>query len=111
MMELLQFSLCFMAFNCFALAKFNHFREVFKKKLTDKQRHSFLATGWITILLSLVLPVLSEGGYGALLFCGYMALSVLMLMILYSFTVSWVKHISILNLSILLLSCFSVMIF
>ena len=81
MMELLQFSLCFMAFNCFALAKFNHFREVFKKKLTDKQRHSFLATGWITILLSLVLSVLSEGGYGALLFCGYMALSVLMLMI------------------------------
>ena len=111
MMELLQFSLCFMAFNCFALAKFNHFREVFKKKLTDKQRHSFLATGWITILLSLVLSVLSEGGYGALLFCGYMALSVLMLMILYSFTVSWVKRISILNLSILLLSCFSVMIF
>ncbi len=111
MMELLQFSLCFMAFNCFALAKFNHFREVFKKKLTDKQRHSFLTIGWITILLSLVLSVLSEGGYGALLFCGYMALSVLMLMILYSFTVSWVKRISILNLSILLLSCFSVMIF
>jgi len=111
MMELLQFSLCFFGFNCFALAKFNHFRDVFKKKLTEKQRNSFLLSGWISILLSLVLCVLSDAGYGALLFCGYMALSVLMLMILYSFTVSWVKHVSVLTMSVLLLSGFSVMIF
>ena len=52
MMELLQFSLCFLGFNCFALAKFNHFRDVFKKKLTEKQRSSFLFSGWISILLS-----------------------------------------------------------
>ncbi|QMW16664.1 MULTISPECIES: DUF3325 domain-containing protein [unclassified Pseudoalteromonas] len=111
MMELLQFSLCFLAFNCFSLAKFNHFRDVFKKKLTEKQRYRFLTIGWITILLSLGLSVMSEGGYGALLFCGYMALSVLMLMILYSFTVSWVKHISAINVSVLVLSGLSVMIF
>ncbi|HCV05637.1 DUF3325 domain-containing protein [Pseudoalteromonas sp. SSMSWG5] len=110
MMELLQFSLCFLGFNCFALAKFNHFRDVFKKKLTEKQRHSFLMSGWITILLSLLLSVLNDGGYGALLFCGYMALSVVMLMILYSFTVSWVKYVSVLTMSVLLLSGFSVMI-
>ncbi len=110
MIELLQFSLCFIGFNCFALAKFNHFRDVFKKKLTEKQRGSLLSIGWITILLSLVHCVITDEGYGVLLFCGYMALSVLMLMILYSFFVSWVKHISVLTLCVLLLSSIFVMI-
>ena len=110
MMALLPFSLCLVAFNCFALAKFNHFKDVFNKRPTDQQRLILLSVAWISILLSLVLCVLSDAGYGALLFCGYMALSVLMLMILYSFTVSWVKHVSVFTMSILLLSGFSVMI-
>ncbi|MDP2635648.1 MAG: DUF3325 domain-containing protein [Pseudoalteromonas sp.] len=104
MTELLQFSLCLLAFNCFALAKFNHYRDVFKARPSQKQSQQFLIAAWISILLSLLLCVIKHQGYGGLLFCGYMALSVLLLMIFYSFKPSWVKHMSVLNVVLLLLS-------
>ena len=47
MMELLQFSLCLLAFNAFALAKFNHFKDVFKKRPTNLQRKYLRVTAWI----------------------------------------------------------------
>ncbi|WP_404343344.1 DUF3325 domain-containing protein [Pseudoalteromonas mariniglutinosa] len=111
MMELLQFSLCLCAFNCFALAKFNHYRDVFQSRPSEKQSKLFLVVAWITILLSLVLCVLDQAGYGALLFSGYMALSVLILIILYSFTVTWVKQVNVINLSVVLLSSAVLMFF
>ncbi|MBE0379941.1 MULTISPECIES: DUF3325 domain-containing protein [Pseudoalteromonas] len=104
MHELLQFSLCLLAFNCFALAKFNHYREVFKTRPNEKQSKQFLLAAWISILLSLVLSVVQHNGYGALLFCGYIAVSLLVLMIFYSFKASWVKIMSVLNITVIMLS-------
>ncbi|MCQ8878263.1 DUF3325 domain-containing protein [Pseudoalteromonas shioyasakiensis] len=104
MSEILQFSLCLFAFNCFALAKFNHYRDVFKVRPTQTQSNQFVVVAWISILLSLVLSVVEYKGYGALLFCGYMALSVLILMIFYSFKTSWVKAMSVINISVILFS-------
>ena len=77
MMALLPFSLCLVAFNCFALAKFNHFKDVFNKRPTDQQRLILLSVAWISILLSLLLCVNQLQGYGGLQFCGYMTLSAL----------------------------------
>ena len=104
MHELLQFSLCLLAFNCFALAKFNHYRDVFKSRPTEKQSKQFLLVAWISILLSLILSVVYMHGYGVLLFCGYMALSILILMIFYSFKASWVKIMGALNVTVVMLS-------
>ncbi|WP_041454877.1 DUF3325 domain-containing protein [Pseudoalteromonas translucida] len=98
MMELLQFNLCLLAFNAFALAKFNHFKDVFKKRPTNLQRKYLLVTAWISILLSLLLCVNDQGGYGALLFCGYMSLSTLIIMVFYNFITQLVKVFSVLNL-------------
>ena len=53
MMALLPFSLCLVAFNCFALAKFNHFKDVFNKRPTQQQRLVLLSVAWISILLSI----------------------------------------------------------
>ena len=52
MIALLPFSLCLLAFNCFALAKFNHFKDVFNKCPTQQQRLVLLSVAWISILLS-----------------------------------------------------------
>ncbi|MFY8325149.1 DUF3325 domain-containing protein [Pseudoalteromonas sp. ZZD1] len=104
MSELLQFSLCLLAFNCFALAKFNHYRDVFKVRPTQKQSNQFVIAAWISILLSLVLSVVEHKGYGGLLFCGYMALSILLLMTFYSFKASWVKPMSVINITTIFLS-------
>ena len=103
MSELLQFNLCLLAFNCFALAKFNHYRDVFKTRPSQKQSQQFIIVAWISILLSLLLCVVERQGYGGLLFCGYMALSVLLLMIFYSFKASWVKYMSAVNITLLIL--------
>ena len=104
MHELLQLSLCLLAFNCFALAKFNHYRDVFKTRPSDKLSKQFLIAAWISILLSLVLCIVTQGGYGALLFCGFMSLSVLIIMVFYNFLVSYVKWFSILNSVLIVLS-------
>ena len=104
MHELLQLSLCLLAFNCFALAKFNHYRGVFKTRPSDKLSKQFLIAAWISILLSLVLCIVTQGGYGALLFCGFMSLSVLIIMVFYNFLVSYVKWFSILNSVLIVLS-------
>ncbi|WP_394189321.1 DUF3325 domain-containing protein [Pseudoalteromonas atlantica] len=104
MIELLQFSLCLLAFNCFALAKFNHYRDVFKTRPSQQQSQWFLISAWISILLSLLLCIVEHQGYGGLLFCGYMALSVLLLMIFYSFKATWVKYMSAVNVVLLVIS-------
>jgi hypothetical protein len=97
MIDLLGFSLCLFSFNCFALAKFNHFKDVFKKRPTKSQRKKLLLAAWISILLSLVLCVATQGGYGALLFCGFMSLSILIVIVFYNFLVDYVKWFSVLN--------------
>ncbi|MBH0059371.1 DUF3325 domain-containing protein [Pseudoalteromonas sp. SWXJZ94C] len=104
MIDLLGFSLCLFSFNCFALAKFNHFKGVFKKRPTEPQCKKLLLAAWISILLSLVLFVATQGGYGALLFCGFMSLSVLIIMIFYNFLISYVKILSIINIAIIALT-------
>ena len=101
MMALLPFSLCLVAFNCFALAKFNHFKDAFNKRPTDQQRLILLSVAWISILLSLLLCVSELHGYGALQFCGFMSLSALIIMIFYSFLVNLTKLFNLLVLLIL----------
>ena len=101
MMELLQFSLCLCAFNGFALAKFNHFKDIFGKRPTAAQRKMLLCIAWISILLSLLLCVSELHGYGALQFCGFMSLSALIIMIFYSFLVNLTKLFNLLVLLIL----------
>ncbi|MBE0361147.1 DUF3325 domain-containing protein [Pseudoalteromonas aliena] len=104
MIDLLSFSLCLFAFNCFALAKFNHFKDVFKKRPTELQSKKLLLIAWISILLSLVFCVVTQGSYGALLFCGFMSLSVLIIMVFYNFLVGYVKLFSVLNSVLVVLS-------
>jgi len=104
MIDLLGFSLCLLSFNCFALTKYNHFKDVFKKRPTEPQRKKLLLAAWISILLSLVLCIVTQGGYGALLFCGFMSLSVLIIMIFYNFLVDYVKWFSVLNSVLVVLS-------
>ncbi len=97
MIYLLSFSLCLFSFNCFALAKFNHFKDVFKKRPTELQHKQLLALAWISILLSLAICVETQSGYGALLFCGFMSLSVLIITIFYNLLTRLVKVFSVLN--------------
>ncbi|MEL0634212.1 DUF3325 domain-containing protein [Pseudoalteromonas carrageenovora] len=97
MMELLTFSLCLFGFNGFALAKFNHFKDVFKKRPTELQRKQLLIVAWISILLSLVICVVTQGSYGALLFCGFMSVSVLIITTFYNLLTGYVKLFSVLN--------------
>lgn len=104
MIDLLGFSLCLLSFNCFALAKYNHFKDVFKKRPTESQRKKLLLAAWISILLSLVLCIVTQGGYGTLLFCGFMSLSVLIIMVFYNFLVGYVKWSSVLNSVLVVLS-------
>lgn len=104
MIDLLGFSLCLLSFNCFALTKYNHFKDVFKKRPTEPQRKKLLLAAWISILLSLMLCIVTQGGYGALLFCGFMSLSVLIIMIFYNFLVDYVKWFSVLNSVLVVLS-------
>ncbi|WP_024599451.1 DUF3325 domain-containing protein [Pseudoalteromonas sp. TAE56] len=104
MIDLLGFSLCLLSFNCFALAKFNHFKDVFNKRPTESQRKKLLLAAWISILLSLVLCIVTQGGYGALLFCGFTSLSVLIIMVFYNFLVGYVKWFNVLNGMLVVLS-------
>ena len=104
MITLLPFSLCLIAFNCFALAKYNHFKDVFNKRPTQPQRLILLSVAWISILLSLLLCVNQLQGYGGLEFCVYMTLSALIVMIFYSFLVRLTKLFNLLILVILAMS-------
>jgi len=104
MIVLLPFSLCLVAFNCFALAKFNHFKDVFNKRPTQQQRLVLLSVAWISILLSLLLCVNELQGYGVLQFCGYMTLSALIVMTFYSFLGRLTKLFNLLILVILAMS-------
>ncbi|KPZ58257.1 DUF3325 domain-containing protein [Pseudoalteromonas sp. P1-25] len=97
MIDLLSFSLCLLAFNGFALAKPAHFKTVFKTRPSEQQSNLLLIVAWISILLSLVFCVVAQQGYGALLFCGFMSLSVLIIMLFYNFIDSLVKPFSVLN--------------
>jgi len=97
MIDLLSFSLCLFAFNSFALAKSAHFKTAFKIRPSQQQSNVLLIVAWISILLSLLLCVITQQGYGALLFCGFMSLSVLIIMFFYNFIENLIKPFSVLN--------------
>lgn len=104
MIELLPFSLCLFAFNCFALAKINHFKDVFKRRPSKLQQQAFLFAAWISILLSFMFCVITQQGYGVLLFCGFMSLSVLIIMTLHNFLIHLVSLFSVFNLALIIIS-------
>jgi len=97
MIDLLCFSLCLFAFNGFALAKPVHFKTVFTTRPSKLQSNLLLIVAWISILLSLLFCVVTQQGYGALLFCGFMGLSVLIITIFYNFIEKLIKPFSFLN--------------
>lgn len=105
-MTILSFSVCLFAFNCFALSKFNHFKDVFNKRPTQQQSKKLLFIAWISILLSLALSILEFKGYGALQFTGFTALSALIIMVFYNFMVRYVVFFTLLNLAIIMLSMY-----
>ena len=105
MIELLCFILCIIAFSCFAHAKATHYRDIYGVRPNARLVSKILICAWISILLSLLLSIIDQAGYGALLFCGYMSLSVLILVVLFSFIEDWVKFVGALNSLVLLTSC------
>jgi hypothetical protein len=104
MIDFFSFSLCLLAFNAFALAKSNHFKDLFNKRPNLTQRKRCLFVAWISILLSLTVCAATQGAYGVLLFFGITNLSALIIMIFYSFFVHYIKFMIFLNLIALPLS-------
>ena len=68
------------------------------------QSNLLLIVAWISILLSLLLCVVTQQGYGALLFCGFMGVSVLIITIFYNFIDKLIKPFSFLNMLLIGLS-------
>ncbi|MDP5214466.1 DUF3325 domain-containing protein [Pseudoalteromonas tunicata] len=91
MILLVIFLLTLISFNCFALAKANHYRDAFTVR--PNQRISFLLTlaAWIIILLTVVLSYYQYQGYGVLLWCGFMAMSIVIITALISYKAIFIK--------------------
>ncbi|KZN35761.1 DUF3325 domain-containing protein [Pseudoalteromonas luteoviolacea] len=68
--------LCLSAFYAFAMAKTSHYKSVFGTRPSQKKSLYINNLGWIIILLSFVVNLSQAIGYGSLMFCGQMALSV-----------------------------------
>ncbi|MCO7187541.1 MULTISPECIES: DUF3325 domain-containing protein [unclassified Pseudoalteromonas] len=91
MMYLIATLLCFTSFMAFALAKTPHYKAVFGTRPEHALSQRYLVAAWIMLLLTLVIDVSQAVGYGSLMFCGQMALSVLLLATLLSFRPNWMR--------------------
>ena len=85
MIQLLAFLLCFMSFTGFALAKTSHYKAVFAVRVDTKLSQLILVFSWITLIASALASMWYQFGYGSLLFCGYMAISVLSIALILSY--------------------------
>ncbi|RZF83246.1 DUF3325 domain-containing protein [Pseudoalteromonas sp. CO325X] len=91
MIELLCFILCIIAFSCFAHAKATHYRDIYGVRPNARLVSKILICAWISILLSITIAIAALGSYGVLLFCGFMAVSVLAITLCLSFRPKWLK--------------------
>ncbi|RJE77026.1 hypothetical protein BGP78_01925 [Pseudoalteromonas sp. MSK9-3] len=85
MTQLLAFLLCFTGFTGFALAKSSHYRAVFAVRIDTKSSRHILIMSWVCLLASAVVSMWHQFGYGSVLFCGYMAVSVMCLALVLSY--------------------------
>ncbi|ALU45717.1 DUF3325 domain-containing protein [Pseudoalteromonas rubra] len=91
MMYLIATLLCLSSFTAFALAKTPHYKAVFGTRPDQIQSKRYLLAAWIMLLLTLAVDISQAVGYGSLMFCGQMALAVLLLAIVLSFRPNWVR--------------------
>ncbi|KNC66294.1 hypothetical protein AC626_17865 [Pseudoalteromonas rubra] len=90
-MYLIATLLCLSSFTAFALAKTPHYKAVFGTRPDQIQSKRYLLAAWIMLLLTLAVDISQAVGYGSLMFCGQMALAVLLLAVVLSFRPSWVR--------------------
>ncbi|MBQ4813271.1 DUF3325 domain-containing protein [Pseudoalteromonas luteoviolacea] len=83
--------LCLGAFYAFAMAKTAHYKSVFGTRPNQVQTQRFNRSGWIIILLSFIVNLSQGVGYGSLMFCGQMALSVLLLAVCLTYQPNWMR--------------------
>ncbi|ESP92461.1 DUF3325 domain-containing protein [Pseudoalteromonas luteoviolacea] len=83
--------LCFGAFYAFAMAKTPHYKSVFGSRPSQKQTQQFKLAAWIIILLSFLVNLTQAIGYGSLMFCGQMALSVLLIALCVTYKPHWLR--------------------
>ncbi|MEC4087934.1 DUF3325 domain-containing protein [Pseudoalteromonas rubra] len=91
MMYLIATLLCLSSFTAFALAKTPHYKAVFGARPDQIQSKRYLLSAWIMLLLTLVIDINQAVGYGSLMFCGQMALAVLLMAVMLSFRPGWVR--------------------
>ncbi|KZN34043.1 hypothetical protein N480_22900 [Pseudoalteromonas luteoviolacea S2607] len=83
--------LCLGAFYAFAMAKTAHYKSVFGTRPSQEQTKRFNLSGWIIILLSFIVNLSQAIGYGSLMFCGQMALSVLLIAVCLTYKPNWMR--------------------
>ncbi|KAF7781005.1 hypothetical protein PRUB_b0079 [Pseudoalteromonas rubra] len=91
MMYLIATLLCLSSFTAFALAKTPHYKAVFGTRPDQLKSKRYLLAAWIMLLLTLIVDISQAIGYGSLMFCGQMALAVLLLAVMLSFRPGWVR--------------------
>ncbi|MDK1288113.1 DUF3325 domain-containing protein [Pseudoalteromonas umbrosa] len=83
--------LCFSAFYGFAMAKTAHYKSVFGVRPNQSITQRFSYGAWIIILLSFIVNLSQSIGYGSLMFCGQMALSVLVISLCMTYKAKWLR--------------------
>ncbi|MEJ6472740.1 DUF3325 domain-containing protein [Pseudoalteromonas piscicida] len=83
-MEWLTFLLCLLAFMGFAVAKPNHFKEVYGARPKGNVTNQLTIISWLCLSISFALAVITRGAYGSLEFIGYMTLAVLLLVTIFA---------------------------
>ncbi|MBQ4850367.1 DUF3325 family protein [Pseudoalteromonas sp. MMG012] len=85
MTQLLAFLLCFTSFSCFALIKNSHCKAVFAKRVDAVLGRRMLMIAWCALITSIIISLWDLAGYGGVLFFGYMAISIILLVLLLSY--------------------------
>ncbi|KAF7764775.1 hypothetical protein PCIT_b0840 [Pseudoalteromonas citrea] len=85
MIQLLAFLFCFTSFTGFALAKSSHYKSVFGVRVDAKLSRHIRIVSWVCLLASALMSMWHQFGYGSILLCGYMAVSVMCLALLLSY--------------------------
>ncbi|MCG9759640.1 MULTISPECIES: DUF3325 domain-containing protein [Pseudoalteromonas] len=83
-MEWLTFLLCLLAFMGFAVAKPNHYKEVFGTRPKGNVTSQLTIASWLCLCGSLALALTTQGTYGSLEFIGYTTLAVLLLVVIFA---------------------------
>ncbi|WP_442961702.1 DUF3325 domain-containing protein [Pseudoalteromonas sp. SMS1] len=100
--------LCISAFYAFAMAKTAHYKSVFGTRPSQRRSQHINNFGWIIILLSFGVNLSQAIGYGSLMFCGQLALSVVLIAMCLTYQPSWMRSLLyLLPISTLLLAVIS----